>query len=142
MSLQKLFTASCCTMLLTASSFSYADESSHNTNNIITPSQIKWLKGPDSLPPGVKVAVLEGNPEQEGPFTIRLKTPANYKIPPHWHPNTEHITILSGGMNIGMGDKFDLKKSTHVPVGGYFYMEPKMHHFAYTKTPTIIQAHG
>jgi anti-sigma factor ChrR (cupin superfamily) len=35
---------------------------------------------------------------------FRLKFPANYKVPPHWHPGIEHITVMSGTLNMGMGD--------------------------------------
>ena len=34
---------------------------------------------------------------------FRLKFPANYKVPPHWHPGIEHITIISGTLNMGIG---------------------------------------
>src|SRR5687767_11163995 len=36
---------------------------------------MKWMDGPASLPKGSKVALLEGNPTREGPFTIRLQLP-------------------------------------------------------------------
>jgi hypothetical protein len=41
--------------------------------------------------------------DQVTPFTIRLKLPADYKIPAHWHPAIEHVTVLSGTFNLGMG---------------------------------------
>jgi hypothetical protein len=27
------------------------------------------------------------------PFTVRLKFPANYQIPAHWHPAVERVTV-------------------------------------------------
>ena len=109
---------------------------------IFTPKDIQWQEGPTSLPKGAKIAVLEGNPAAEGPFTIRLKFPANYRIPPHWHPVIEHITVLSGTFYVGMGDQFDKKNAVKLPAGSFAYMMPEMHHFAYTKDPVVLQLHG
>ena len=49
-----------------------------------------------SCRPGAQIAVLEGNPAEKGPITLRLKFPANYNIPAHWHSMTERLTVLSG----------------------------------------------
>ena len=58
------------------------------------PSELTWNDLP-SLP-GVKIAVIEGPLNQAVPIMFRLKFPANFKVPPHWHPGIEHITIISG----------------------------------------------
>ena len=57
---------------------------------MVEPNDLKWEDVP-SMPPGAKVAVIEGPMNEAVPFTIRLKFPANYKIPPHWHPAIEHV---------------------------------------------------
>jgi len=65
-------------------------------------AEIQWKDGPASLPAGAKVAVLEGDPAKEGFFTMRLWLPDGFKIPPHWHPKVEHVTVISGTFNIGV----------------------------------------
>ena len=35
---------------------------------------------------GFGAVVIEGDPKSSGSFTMRLKLPADYKLPPHWHP--------------------------------------------------------
>jgi hypothetical protein len=96
-----------------------------------------------SLPPGAKIAVIEGPPNEAVPFTFRLKFPANYKIPAHSHPAIEHVTVISGGgFNLGMGDKLDMAKTKSLPVGSVAVMQPKTNHFGWTKEETIVQVHG
>jgi hypothetical protein len=56
---------------------------------IYPPYQMKWTDAPKSLPPGAKLAVLEGDPNQDGPFVMRLRLPDGYRIPAHTHPKTE-----------------------------------------------------
>ena len=77
------------------------------------PADVKWQDGPASLPKGAKIAVLEGDPTKEGPFVFRVKVPDGYRIPPHTHPKTERVTVISGTFNIGMGDKCDEKLCCH-----------------------------
>jgi quercetin dioxygenase-like cupin family protein len=104
--------------------------------------EIKWQPGPASLPAGAKMAALEGNPTQEGPFTVRFLLPDGYKIPPHTHPKVEHVTVISGTFNLGMGEKFDASAGQEFPAGTFGFWPTGMKHFAWTKGETIIQLHG
>lgn len=103
---------------------------------------IQWGPGPAALPPGAKLAVLEGDPTREGLFTLRLKLPAGYQIPPHWHPAVEHISVISGRFYVGVGDTFDKSKGSALPAGSFAFLAPKMNHFAWTERDTVIQLHG
>jgi quercetin dioxygenase-like cupin family protein len=109
---------------------------------VVTPEQVKWAAGPNGLPPGAQMAVLEGDPSKPGPFTIRAKMPANYAIPAHWHPADEHVTVISGTFNMGTGDKFDASKGKALPKGSFSVMPAKTNHFAFTKEETVLQVHG
>jgi hypothetical protein len=76
----------------------------HSTTHVMmSPADLTWNDLP-SLP-GVKIAVIEGPLNAPVPIMFRLKFPANYKVPPHWHPGIEHITIISGTLNMGMVDR-------------------------------------
>jgi len=104
--------------------------------------KIKWQTGPASLPKGAMIAVLEGDPTKEGPFVFRVKIPDGYKVPPHTHPKTERVTVISGSFNIGMGDKFDLAATRPMPAGTYGYWPAGMKHFVWAKGETVLQFHG
>jgi quercetin dioxygenase-like cupin family protein len=108
---------------------------------VVAPNAIKWLNFPLGGP-GVKAAVIAGDPEKPGPFVLRIKSPAGAKVPPHWHPGDEHLTIVSGTFAIGMGDVFDAKKLKALPPGSYALLPRDMHHFALSRTATIVQVHG
>lgn len=103
---------------------------------------IKWGPAPAILPAGAKLAVLEGNPMKPGRYTMRLWMPANYRIPPHFHPAWEHVTVIEGAFNVGMGAKFDESAGTTFRVGSFGALPPGMRHFAWTTGPTVIQLHG
>jgi len=109
---------------------------------IVTPADLKWVDAPPGLPPGAKMAVLEGDPTKKGNFTVRLQAPADYKVPPHTHPTAEHITVISGTMNFGAGEKFDEAARKEPPMGSYVIMPAGMKHYAWSSGEAIIQIHG
>jgi quercetin dioxygenase-like cupin family protein len=108
---------------------------------VLLPEALDWKPSP-MLAAGALVAVLEGDPSAEGLFTLRIKLPAGYRIPPHWHPAYEHVTVISGAFHVGMGETFDTSKGTAVPAGGFSYMAPGMRHYAWTEKETIVQVHA
>jgi ketosteroid isomerase-like protein/quercetin dioxygenase-like cupin family protein len=108
----------------------------------LAPGALKWGDPPPSLPPGARLAVVSGDPSQAQPFVIRVQVPAGYKVPPHWHPGVENLTILSGTTALGMGETFDEKAMTEVPAGGYASLPAEMRHFFLAKTAATFQVHG
>lgn len=105
---------------------------------MVTPGDLKWVDV-GSLPPGAKLAVIEGPMNEAVTITARLKLPANYQIPAHWHPGVERVTVLSGTFYYGMGDKLDAQKATALVAGSVIVMPPHMNHFAWTKEETVVQ---
>ena len=106
--------------------------------NLQEPANIQWRPA-ESLPPGAMMAVLDGDPSKEGFFTMRLKMPDGYKVPPHWHTKQERVTVLQGVLNLAHGGDFEPKETKALPAGTYSSMPPKMTHFAYMTGETILQ---
>ena len=113
----------------------------HGAHMMVTPGDLKWSDVP-SLPPGAKIAVIEGPMNEAVAFTVRIRFPANYRLPAHWHPAVERVTVLSGTFNMGVGDELDPKKTTALAPGSIAIMQPKTNHFAWTKEETVVQLNG
>ena len=109
---------------------------------LLPPAKVTWGPAPPSLPPGAKLAVISGDPSQAEPFVIRAQFPAGYTIPAHWHPTTENVTVLSGMLAVGMGERFDKAALQDLAPGGYASLPAEMRHFAMAKAATTIQIHG
>ena len=75
---------------------------SEEAHVVKSPSDLKWGDGPPSLPKGLKLAVLHGDPGKAVPFTLLLKLPAGYKVPAHWHSQDENVLVVSGTFYAGM----------------------------------------
>ena len=92
---------------------------------------------------GCDMAVVEGNPDAEGQqFVIRLRCTDGTKVPAHWHPTDEYLTLLKGAFLVGTGDTFEEAKLKVMNVGNFLLMPKEMHHFALNKGETIVQVHG
>lgn len=85
------------------------------------------------------MTVLAGDPAAAGMVVLRVKMPAGYAVPPHWHPSDEYVTVLSGSLTLGMGDKVDVDSAKTLTAGGFGVAPMQMHHFAMSKDGAIIQ---
>lgn len=109
------------------------------SHTIVAPADVQWK----ALRPGAEIAVVSGDPDKPGsPFVIRFRYHGKARIPPHWHPVDEHLTVLSGTFRIGMGERGDEVATRALGVGAYALLPAKMVHFAWADDNTIIQAHG
>jgi quercetin dioxygenase-like cupin family protein len=93
------------------------------------PAELKWMDGPPGLPAGATFAVKKGNPEGKGAFTIGIRMPAGYSVPPHWHPSDEHVTLVSGKLAYGMSDRMNRTAATGLSAGASVVMKAKEHHW-------------
>ena len=112
----------------------------HGAHSFTAAKDLKWNDNPAL--PGAKVAVIEGPLNEAKPFILRIKLPANYKIPPHYHTAIEHVTVISGEFTMGMGENFGQGKATTLKAGDVGIMQPKTAHYASTTKPTEVQVHG
>ncbi len=126
-------------LLCALGGWSQDSEKSRREHCILTPDDVKWTDGPPALPSGARMAVLEGDPLKEGYFSLRLKFPAGYRVPPHWHPGDERVTVISGKVQLGLGDTYDVSKMRDLPAGSYFSLPPKATHFVTAKEESVIQ---
>ncbi len=119
-----------------------AHEETAPAHTFVLPADIQWGPPPPALPPGSKIAVLKGDPGEEGPFTLRAWLPAGYVVKPHWHPTSESVTVISGEGFMGMGDTLDQAQGHALPAGSFAYVPAAAHHSFWVETETVIQVQG
>jgi len=121
---------------------SFAQETQSADMHLYPPTAIEWKAGPAALPPGAKMAVLEGDPTKEGPFVVRFRFPEGYHVPAHTHPKTERVTVISGALSLATGEALDRNSATKLPAGSFGYWPAGMKHTAWSDRETVIQLHG
>lgn len=105
----------------------------------VNPGNIKWGPAPPGLPRGAQAAVLAGNPERPGLFTLRLRFPPGYSVAPHTHPAAEHVTVISGQLSLGMGPRVQPRRMATLVMGGFANAPARMAHYVTTRSGAVIQ---
>jgi quercetin dioxygenase-like cupin family protein len=121
---------------------SFAEEMQSIDMQLYPPTAIEWKAAPAALPPGAKMAVLEGDPTKEGPFVVRFQFPDGYHIPPHTHPKIERVTVILGILHLSTGEALDGSSAKELPAGSFGYWPAGMKHTAWSEGETVIQLHG
>jgi len=108
----------------------------------LAPSEMKWSAQGGLALPGLEQTTLVGDPSKPGPYTIRLKFPAGFRVSPHTHPDSREVTVLSGTWYTGYGEKTEPSNLKELPAGS-FYTEPaNVAHYVEVREPTVIQVSG
>jgi quercetin dioxygenase-like cupin family protein len=121
---------------------SAAETAQSSEMHLYLPTSVEWKAGPAALPPGARMAVLEGDPTKEGPFVVRFQFPKGYYVPPHTHPKTERVTVISGALYLATGEALDRNSAKKLPAGSFGYWPAGMKHAAWSEGETVIQLHG
>lgn len=136
MQLFNLKAATCASALFFTLTPASAQQHQHVMAN---PGDVTWKDGPPSLPKGAQMSVLYGDPTKDGIFVMRLKLPANYRIPAHTHPVDEVVTVVSGAFTIGMGANADPGQMKTIDAGGVIAMSPGTPHNVQIDQETVVQ---
>jgi len=133
-----------CSVLAAVLPFAVATKGQEKTESasghkIVHSGNLQWTP----IIKGCDLAAVNGDPNAEGtPFVIRIRCKAGSKIPAHWHPTDENVTVLKGTFLVGMGEKFDETKFETMNPGNFIGMPKEVRHFALNKTETVLQVHG
>lgn len=105
---------------------------------VLRPHDIRWEERGE----GVRAAVLHGDPDQPGPFTLRLEYPAGYRKGPHTHPRDAYVTVLEGSYFRGYGNTFDESDAFELTPGTFSVNPGGVSHYEWTTEPAVLQVHA
>ena len=105
----------------------------------VAPAELKW----QPLFLGLETAVVSGDPSKPGaPFVLRVRAKTAAVVAAHWHPQDENVTVLTGTVKLGMGEKYDAKAMQAFATGSYIFIPKGMRHFVFHGPGSVIQVHG
>ena len=91
-----------------------------------------------AFPAPVCLAVIVGQPSEQGPDTIRVRVPHGVKLMPHRHPEDRTYTVISGVFYIGLGDRFDADKLEPYAPGTVVVLPGNTAHFHWAKAGEYV----
>jgi len=133
----------CATLLgivaLAMAASSQEKKESMEAHKIVHFGDLKWA----GIIKGCELAPVSGDMNAEGaPFVLRIRCAAGSKVPAHWHPTDEFVTVLKGSFRVGMGDAYDEKKLETMNTGNFTMVAKEMRHFGDCPNDCIVQVHG
>jgi quercetin dioxygenase-like cupin family protein len=106
-----------------------------NATTVVKADEMAWKDHP--VFPGAHIAILVGDPTKAEVVVQRVKFPPNYRVAPHTHPYAEVVTVISGTIGAGMGEKFEAKGEMLKP-GSLFALPAKHAHYVWTTNDESI----
>lgn len=107
----------------------------------IAPGDLEWL--PDPLDPNRRTALLVGDPTKPGPYTVRTRVDAGYRIGLHEHPfEDENLTVLSGSLHWSTGVPGSGMPEHVAPAGSVLVFPAGTLHRLWTTEATVLQMTG
>lgn len=106
---------------------------------VLPANDLTWKAAPTSFPQGAEFAPLYGDPSKGGPFVMRIRLPAGYKIAPHKHSAAETLTILSGELRYGTGDTYDPAVETFAHALDFIVTPAEAGHWVQANADTVLQ---
>lgn len=108
-------------------------------HKIVHFGDLRWMP----IMKGCDLAPVSGDLSMEGsPFVLRIRCADGTRIPPHWHPTDENVTVLKGTFLLGVGETYDEGKLKTMNTGNYVLLPKEMRHFALCRGEMIVQVHG
>ena len=112
--------------------------------------QLRWLDLHDDMKipffaKGGSLAIVHGRPfdsTYHGEYIVRFDLPKAYKVPPHWHPMAENVTVLEGEYLLGNGTNYDVAKTLPYKPGDYGHTPACAPQYGTTTVRTVIEVHG
>jgi len=100
----------------------------------IVPGDLKF--GP--IPNGTLQAAVVGDSTKPGLYAIRTKIPSGLRLQPHFHPDERIVTVLTGTLYVGFGERFDPATMKPLPPGSVFTEPVKQPHFTWAKDGEVL----
>jgi quercetin dioxygenase-like cupin family protein len=142
--MREVRTKSVCAVLIGITALAMAVSSqekkeSLESHKIVHFGDLKWTP----IIKGCLIATVQGDYNVEGqPFVLRFQCADGAKVPAHWHPTDENMTVLKGAFLLAMGETYDESKLQPMNTGNYIFIPKEMRHFGKIKGDTVIQVHG
>jgi hypothetical protein len=100
--------------------------------------ETRWAIAPWFFPTGAEITFVDGNPNLDEAFLVRLAFPKNYRLPPHYHGTDIHVEVQQGALAIGFGDRMDLHQTRVLAAGDTGSVQAGTHYYIATSATTLI----
>jgi quercetin dioxygenase-like cupin family protein len=121
-------------LLWLAISFAVPASMAEDAMKVVTADELVWKEHP--LFKGAQIVNVFGDTTKAETIVLRVKFPPHFKVPPHTHPYSEVVTVLSGTYWNAMGD--DMEKGVMLKPGSVFMLPANHVHRTWTTDEEVV----
>ena len=100
----------------------------------LTPEELEWVDAST----GISRATIAGNHRTPGMYAYRVRFREGSRIEPHFHPDDRIVTVISGTLQMGYGERFD-EATMRVLLAGSVWTEPGgQPHFVWARDGEVV----
>ena len=130
-----------CILTLPAAVFAAEDAGAQPAAMIIRPDQIEWKDTAEF--PGLKVAVVYGDPSLPGPYVMYARFKPGFMTRPHYHTADRYVTVISGTWWATIGKRESKSVTTPLSAGMSMLHTAGLVHFdGARESETVVQITG
>ncbi|MBX9962239.1 MAG: cupin domain-containing protein [Burkholderiales bacterium] len=107
----------------------------------VNDQDLKWSFVPGFARP-IEVAVVSGDPNQPGPFVIRMRMPSGMKIAPQRYPDDRELTILKGIFWSAEGESYNWKEMNEYKAGTVIQKPTGKAYYGWARTAVVLEEKG
>jgi uncharacterized RmlC-like cupin family protein len=100
----------------------------------LSTGELKWSAQPN----GNQRADFAGDDRKSGLYAYRVKFPAHFRNQPHFHPDDRIVTVMSGTLHVGFGERFDERTMKVLPAGSIWTEPMKQPHYVWAKDGEVV----
>jgi hypothetical protein len=92
---------------------------------------------------GLTAAILYGNPDEPGPYVLRVRFDKEVRSPPHSHNQDRFITVIDGTWHFGIGTSGSCEDTKPLPAGSFaFHPKGELHFDGSCGEPVTVEIRG
>jgi hypothetical protein len=105
--------------------------------------ELPWEPIDPASAEGDQQAMLSGSLGEPGVYSFRLKLKGKPEGGrPHWHPDWEFGTVLSGTFLVATGNQLLRRDAKRLTCGAFIVIPPRTLHATWVEEDTVLQIHG
>ena len=100
----------------------------------LTPEELEWVDAST----GISRAIIAGDNRTQGMYAYRVRFPEGSRVEPHFHPDDRIVTVISGTLQMGYGERFE-EATMKALVAGSVWTEPgSQPHFVWARDREVV----
>ena len=100
----------------------------------LAPQDLEWV----STATDVQRARVVGDDQKSGVYAYRAKFLANFRNEPHYHPDDRIVTVISGTLHVGFGERIRRERDENVAAAAYGREPATQPHYVWAKDGEVV----